>query len=113
MHRVVGPARQATYVDGPIRQPYAGVNYIPQSGTLNLATESMPQDYFCKKMPTRQSNLFLIGMERIRIGFIRFLSNYLTFILAPWDLGGGGGGEGDMKKYIFKNLKRHGKKKKL
>jgi hypothetical protein len=23
---------------GPVRQPYAGVNYIPQSGTMNLAT---------------------------------------------------------------------------
>jgi hypothetical protein len=23
---------------GPLRQPYAGVNYIPHSGTINLAT---------------------------------------------------------------------------
>ncbi len=33
----VGPARQATYAGGPVRQQYAGVNYIPQSRTMSLA----------------------------------------------------------------------------
>jgi hypothetical protein len=26
------PARQATWAGGPVRQPYAGVNFIAQSG---------------------------------------------------------------------------------
>jgi hypothetical protein len=41
-HRVVVPARQATITQagGPVRQPYAGVNYILHTGTLNLATGS-------------------------------------------------------------------------
>ncbi len=26
----------------PVRQPYAGVNYIPHSGTINLAIGSRP-----------------------------------------------------------------------
>ncbi len=38
-HRVVVPARRATQADTLVRQPYAGVNYISQSGTMNLATE--------------------------------------------------------------------------
>jgi hypothetical protein len=29
------PARQATWASGPVRQPYAGVDFIPQSGTKN------------------------------------------------------------------------------
>ncbi len=40
-HRVVVPARQATQASGPVQQLYAGfagVNYILQLGTLNLAT---------------------------------------------------------------------------
>ncbi len=36
--RVVVPARQAAKAGLPVRQPYAGVNFIPQSGTMNLAT---------------------------------------------------------------------------
>jgi hypothetical protein len=35
----VVPARKATEAGGTVRQPYADVNYIPQSGTMNLATE--------------------------------------------------------------------------
>ncbi len=38
MPSVVVTARQATEAGGPVRQPYAEVNYIPQSGTKNLAT---------------------------------------------------------------------------
>jgi hypothetical protein len=34
---VVVPAHQATWASGLVRQPYAGVNYIPQPGTMNLA----------------------------------------------------------------------------
>jgi hypothetical protein len=30
--------RQSTWAGRPVRQPYAGVNYIPHSGTKNLAT---------------------------------------------------------------------------
>jgi hypothetical protein len=30
-HRVVVPARQATLASGPVWQPYAGVDFIPQS----------------------------------------------------------------------------------
>ncbi len=37
-HLVVIPARQATYAGKPMRQPYAGVNYTRQSGTMNFAT---------------------------------------------------------------------------
>ncbi len=33
---VVAPAHQARYAGGPVRQPYAIVDYIPQSGTKNL-----------------------------------------------------------------------------
>ncbi len=36
--RVVVLAHQATKDGGPVRQPYAGVSYIPYSGTMNLAT---------------------------------------------------------------------------
>ncbi len=36
-YRVVAQARQATQAGGPVRQPI--VDFIPQSGTLNLATE--------------------------------------------------------------------------
>ncbi len=38
-HRIVIPACQATYAGGPVRQPYATVDYIPQSGTKNLVSE--------------------------------------------------------------------------
>jgi hypothetical protein len=38
---VVVPARQATEAGRPVRQPYVGVNYIPHSGTMNLATVSL------------------------------------------------------------------------
>ncbi len=31
-HRVVVLARQTTWDGGPVRQPYAGVDFIPQSG---------------------------------------------------------------------------------
>jgi hypothetical protein len=39
-HRVVAPARQATHTwaGGLVRQPYAGDDYIPQSGNKNLAS---------------------------------------------------------------------------
>ncbi len=30
-HRVVVPSRQATWVGKPVRQPYAGVDFVPQS----------------------------------------------------------------------------------
>ncbi len=30
--RVVVPARQATWAGGPVRQPYAAVDFVPQSG---------------------------------------------------------------------------------
>jgi hypothetical protein len=36
---VVTLARQATSAGRPVQKPYAGVNYIYQSGTMNLATE--------------------------------------------------------------------------
>ncbi len=36
-YRVVVPARVATEAGEPVRQPYARVAYIPQSGTKNLA----------------------------------------------------------------------------
>jgi hypothetical protein len=39
-HRVVVPARQTTQAGWPVRQPYAGVYYIPQSRTKNWATGS-------------------------------------------------------------------------
>jgi hypothetical protein len=39
---LVVTARQATLAGGPVRQPYAGVNYVhppvTQSGTKNLAS---------------------------------------------------------------------------
>ncbi len=31
---------QATLAGGPVRQPFAEVSYIPQSGAMNLATDS-------------------------------------------------------------------------
>ncbi len=31
-------ARQTTYAGGPVRPPYAIVHFIPQTGTMNLAT---------------------------------------------------------------------------
>ncbi len=34
----VVPARQSSKAGGPVQQTYAGVNYVPQSGTMNLAT---------------------------------------------------------------------------
>jgi hypothetical protein len=41
------PARQATLAGGLIRQPCAGVNYIPQSaGTMNLATAAVNTKLF-------------------------------------------------------------------
>jgi hypothetical protein len=36
---VVVPARQANQAGRPERQPYAGVNYVPHSGTMNLGTD--------------------------------------------------------------------------
>ncbi len=36
-------ARQATYAGGPGRQPYARVDYIPQSGTRNFDTVLTPE----------------------------------------------------------------------
>ncbi len=36
-HRVALPARQSMSPGGPVQQPYAGVDYIPRSGTKNLA----------------------------------------------------------------------------
>ncbi len=36
--RVVVLVHQATKDGGPVRQPYAGVNYVPHLGTVNLAT---------------------------------------------------------------------------
>ncbi len=37
-HRVVVPAHQPILPRGPVRQTYARVDYIPQSGTKNLAS---------------------------------------------------------------------------
>ncbi len=42
-HWVVVAAREAKEAGGPIRQPYARVDYIPQSGTKNLA--SVPAEF--------------------------------------------------------------------
>ncbi len=54
-HRVVVPARQAAYAGGPVRQSYARVNYIPQSGTMNLAQEGLNGGFdsmaFIEKIP--------------------------------------------------------------
>ncbi len=38
--RVVVPARQAEAIQagGPVRQTYLGIDFIPQSGTMNLTT---------------------------------------------------------------------------
>jgi hypothetical protein len=33
------PARKATMFGGRVRQPYARVDFIPQSGIMNSATE--------------------------------------------------------------------------
>ncbi len=38
LFRVVVPARQATYSERPVRQPYTGDDYIPYSGTMILGT---------------------------------------------------------------------------
>jgi hypothetical protein len=38
-HRVVVSARQPMYPGGLVRQPFAIVDYIPQSGTRNFALE--------------------------------------------------------------------------
>ncbi len=40
--------RTARISGGPVRQPYARVDYIPQSGTKNLASGSLP-DIYVKK----------------------------------------------------------------
>ncbi len=37
------PARLQKLIGRPVRQPYAGVNYIPRSGTMNLATDLEPE----------------------------------------------------------------------
>jgi hypothetical protein len=37
-HRIVVTLRQATQAGGPVRQPYARVDSIPQSGTKNLVS---------------------------------------------------------------------------
>jgi hypothetical protein len=41
-HRVVVLARQTTWDGGPVRQPYAGVDFIRQSGFMNSATGLAP-----------------------------------------------------------------------
>jgi hypothetical protein len=38
-HRVVVPARQATKAGGPVPQPYARVDYIPQSRIKNWVSD--------------------------------------------------------------------------
>jgi hypothetical protein len=43
-YRVVEPAHQATSAGGPVQQPYAIVDYIPKSGTKNLASKY--NDYY-------------------------------------------------------------------
>jgi hypothetical protein len=44
-HRVVVPARRATWAGGPVRQPYAMVYNIPQSGTKNFASELLVEEF--------------------------------------------------------------------
>ncbi len=44
--RVVVPACQATQAGGPSRQPYAIVDYIPQSGTKNLPSTNKAWQYW-------------------------------------------------------------------
>jgi hypothetical protein len=36
-----GPLGCIQYVGRAVRQPYAGVNYVPHSGTMNLATDCL------------------------------------------------------------------------
>ncbi len=38
---VVVQARQAIYSCGRVREPYAGVDYIPQTGNMNLASAAL------------------------------------------------------------------------
>ncbi len=38
-HMVVTPAASICSLGGPVRKPYARVDYIPQSGTKSLASE--------------------------------------------------------------------------
>ncbi len=52
-HWVVLLARQPMYTGGPVRTPYARVDYIPQRGTKNLATVfiiciSMSSSFSCR-----------------------------------------------------------------
>ncbi len=44
-HKVVVPARRATWAGGPVRQPYAMVDNIPKSGTKNFASELLVKEF--------------------------------------------------------------------
>jgi hypothetical protein len=55
-HRIIVAARKAihTQAGGPVRKPYTGVNYIPQSGTMNTAAGNHLYQYrrarICKRL---------------------------------------------------------------
>ncbi len=49
-------SKASTQADGPVGQPYAGVNYMPQSGTKNLVSRYLPTETDMQEK--RKSSLF-------------------------------------------------------
>jgi hypothetical protein len=75
------PAHQATKAGGPIRQPYARVNYmyIPQLGTMNLTTDPFRFN-FTAKLSKSKLNGIAFNSQHLCVKYVHRISTILRVL---------------------------------